>query len=143
MIKYKRIPFETIVNARDLGGFATKDGRITRYGAVLRTDCPIGASEKDKEFLKKYNVTLSIDLRGKDETISTPSGMKDLDWHTYIHCPITEDHSIIRSGEDGKEEKVCMKAGDSVHFGKGTQRGLVNTGCVSSEMMTIMIKPQA
>ena len=82
MIKYKRIPFETIVNARDLGGFATKDGRITRYGVVMRTDCPIGVSEKDKEFLKKYNVTLSIDLRGKDETISTPSGMKGLDWHT-------------------------------------------------------------
>lgn len=103
MIKYKRIPFETIVNARDLGGFAAGEGKITRYGVILRTDCPIGVSEKDKEFLKRYNVTLSIDLRGKDETISTPSGMQGLEWHTYIHCPITEDHSIIRSGEDGKE----------------------------------------
>ncbi len=104
MTKYKRIPLETVVNTRDLGGYAAGEGKVTRYGAVIRSDCPIGISEKDKEFLKNYGVTLSIDLRGKDETISSPSGMKGLDWHTYIHCPITEEHSILRSGEDGKEK---------------------------------------
>lgn len=39
-------------------------------------------------------------------------------------------------------EKVVLHAGDSVHFGKGTKRGCLNTGIVSAQMMTIMIKPQ-
>lgn len=60
-----------------------------------------------------------------------------------IYFVLSGEMTVTLIGEDGVEEKVCMKAGDSVHFGKGTQRGLVNTGCVSSEMMTIMIKPQA
>ena len=60
-----------------------------------------------------------------------------------IYFVMTGEMTVTLFDDEGKEEKVCMKAGDSVHFGKGTKRGLLNTGCVTSEMMTIMIKPQA
>ncbi len=43
--------------------------------------------------------------------------------------------------DDGK--KYCLQKGDSVHFGKGTGRACLNTGIVSAQMITIMIKPQA
>ena len=39
--------------------------------------------------------------------------------------------------------EYVLHAGDSAHFGKGTKRGCLNTGCETAQMLTIMIKPQA
>ena len=103
MVYYKRIPMETLVNTRDLGGWSVGPGKVTKYGVFIRTDCPIGISEKDKKFLLDHGVTLSIDLRGVDEVESQPSGMKDVPGHTYIHCPITEEHRIIKSNDGEKD----------------------------------------
>lgn len=97
MVIYKRIPFETLVNARDLGGYPAMDGKITKYGKFVRSDCPIGISEKDIIFLKNYGITLSIDLRGRDEVKSAPSGLAGIEGHTYRHYPITEENSIIKT----------------------------------------------
>jgi protein-tyrosine phosphatase len=104
--KYKRIPMETLVNVRDLGGFAAMDGKITKYGILLRTDCPIGISDKDIRFLKDYGITLSIDLRSIDEVQSAPSGMKDIAGHTYIHCPVSEGQSVLQSNPDTRIPKT-------------------------------------
>ena len=104
MVYYKRIPMETLVNTRDLGGWSAGPGKVTKYGVFIRTDCPIGISERDKKFLVDHGVTLSIDLRGVDEVESQPSGMKDVPGHTYIHCPISEEHRIIKSNDGEKED---------------------------------------
>lgn len=102
MVKYKRIPMETLVNVRDLGGYAAMDGKITKYGQFLRSDCPINISDNDILSLKKYGISLSIDLRGNDEVESAPSGLKGVEGHTYIHCPISREHSIITSSDEKK-----------------------------------------
>ncbi|HET8788748.1 MAG TPA: tyrosine-protein phosphatase, partial [Actinomycetes bacterium] len=34
------LAWEGCLNARDLGGYATADGRETRWGAVVRSDSP-------------------------------------------------------------------------------------------------------
>lgn len=102
MVYYKRIPMETLVNTRDLGGYAAGPGKVTRYGVFVRTDCPIGISEADKKKLRDYGITLSIDLRGSDEVQSTPSGLANEPGHTYVHCPISEDHKIIKSNDEKK-----------------------------------------
>ena len=59
-----------------------------------------------------------------------------------IYYIISGEMTVTLYDDADVESKYVLKAGDSVHFGKGTQRGLLNTGCVSSEMMTIMVKPQ-
>jgi len=97
LIKYKRIPLETLVNVRDLGGFAARHGKVTKYGVFLRSDCPINLSQHDLEFLQEYGITLSIDLRGNDEVEKTPSSLSKISGHTYIHCPVSEDHSVLKS----------------------------------------------
>jgi mannose-6-phosphate isomerase-like protein (cupin superfamily) len=54
---------------------------------------------------------------------------------------IAEGEMTVTMGEeDGKETPYVLHAGDSVHFGKGTLRSCLNTGCVSAQMLVIMIK---
>ena len=48
--------------------------------------------------------------------------------------------TVTMGEEDGTETPYVLHAGDSVHFGKGTKRGCLNTGCVSAQMLVIMIK---
>ncbi|NLL38835.1 MAG: tyrosine-protein phosphatase [Clostridiales bacterium] len=117
MVKYKRIPMETLVNVRDLGGYAAKDGKITKYGQFLRSDCPIGISEKDILFLKEYGVTLSIDLRGVDEVESTPSDLAGLEGHTYRHCPISREHSVLKSKDEKNRAQESVPPGENFDLG--------------------------
>lgn len=59
-----------------------------------------------------------------------------------IYYIISGEMTVELYDDNDNCEKVVLHAGDSVHFGKGTKRGCLNTGIVSAQMMTIMIKPQ-
>lgn len=73
MICYKRLPLTGLVNARDLGGFPTEDGKVTKYGVFIRSELPAELTEADIDFLLNYGVRLSIDVRGERETKHAPS----------------------------------------------------------------------
>ena len=60
-----------------------------------------------------------------------------------IYYIISGEMTVTLYDDNDVEAKYVLKAGDSVHFGKGTKRGCLNTGIVTAQMMTIMIKPQA
>ena len=59
-----------------------------------------------------------------------------------IYYIISGEMTVELYDDNDVSEKVVLHAGDSVHFGKGTKRGCLNTGTESAQMMTIMIKPQ-
>ena len=59
------------------------------------------------------------------------------------HLALKVGASVTLYDDNDQEQKYVLHAGDSVHFGKGTKRGCLNTGVVTAQMMTIMIKPQA
>lgn len=60
-----------------------------------------------------------------------------------IYYIISGEMTVEMYDDNDKMEKYCLHAGDSVHFGAGTKRGCLNTGVVTAQMLTIMIKPQA
>ena len=60
-----------------------------------------------------------------------------------IYYIISGEMTVTLFDDNDQEMKYVLHAGDSVHFGKGTKRGCLNTGIVTAQMMTIMIKPQA
>lgn len=67
MTYFKRIPFETINNFRDLGGVATKDGKLIKWGKIYRSANMDLISDKDIEKMKELNISTIIDLRRDSE----------------------------------------------------------------------------
>jgi len=61
---YKRIPLSDTQNFRDLGGYATLNGGVTKWNAFFRSACPDSLNDSDCETLKRLGVTSVIDLRG-------------------------------------------------------------------------------
>jgi protein-tyrosine phosphatase len=97
MTCYKRLPLETLVNARDLGGFPTKDGRVTKYGVFIRSEVPKALSEGDLSFLRKYGVSLSLDFRGTQEIKNLPSKLEGLEDIKYLPCPMMNEDAAKAS----------------------------------------------
>ena len=62
-----------VSNARQLGGYATEDGRHVKENVLIRSGALAGATEEDLAILSDdYNVKLVIDLRSADDFESRP-----------------------------------------------------------------------
>jgi protein-tyrosine phosphatase len=71
-ITERRLFWEDCLNARDLGGFRTRDGRYTRRGALVRMDNPGHLTQAGVRAMLDYGVTTVIDLRYPDEVTRYP-----------------------------------------------------------------------
>ncbi len=60
-------------NVRDLGGLITKDGRQTRWRAVIRSDTLGRLTPQGRQALLEYGVRTVIDLRAPKEAQEEPS----------------------------------------------------------------------
>ena len=67
------LAWEGCLNARDLGGYVTEDGRETRWGAVVRSDSPAALTEAGRAALAGYGVRAIIDLRLPAELADHPN----------------------------------------------------------------------
>ncbi|MER8186697.1 tyrosine-protein phosphatase [Kitasatospora sp. NPDC094015] len=55
------------VNARDLGGYPTADGRVLRHGVALRADALNRLTDEDLTVLAEHGLRRVVDLRSLDE----------------------------------------------------------------------------
>ena len=69
----RRLAWEGCLNARDLGGYPTVDGRETRWGAVVRSDSPAALTEAGRAALAGSGVRAIVDLRLADEIARDPN----------------------------------------------------------------------
>jgi protein-tyrosine phosphatase len=69
----RRLAWEGCLNARDLGGYATADGRETRWGAVVRSDSLAALTEAGRAALAAYGVRTIVDLRLQVEIDEQPN----------------------------------------------------------------------
>jgi protein-tyrosine phosphatase len=67
------LAWEGCLNARDLGGYATTDGRETRWGVVVRSDSPAALTEAGRAALADYGVRAIVDLRLPAELADHPN----------------------------------------------------------------------
>ncbi len=71
----RRLRLQNLHNARDLGGYATADGGVTKFGVFLRSEAPCELEQADIEALREYGVTSSLDLRSSGEVAMRPSSL--------------------------------------------------------------------
>jgi protein-tyrosine phosphatase len=111
---FRRLPLETLCNARDLGGFPVSGGGATCFRRFVRSELPDAINEADKLFLRDYGVTLSLDFRGSAEIAEYPSPLAAEPWAKYVHCPLWSIEAAHGKPQlpDTPEPKPVPKAQD-------------------------------
>ncbi len=109
----RRLLLQNLYNARDLGGFATKDGKRTRFGVFVRSEAPCGLPQEDIDALLGYGLTMSIDLRSTPEVHSRPSSLAGA--AVYHHKPLFDEAAVV--GEE-KSKATIKPHGGNFDWGK-------------------------
>jgi protein-tyrosine phosphatase len=84
-IRTRHIDHEMCFNLRDMGGYATADGRTTAWGRLLRGDGLHRLSADDCEAL---GIATVLDLRTADEI--SERGRLDVDGVAWHHLPVLQ-----------------------------------------------------
>jgi protein-tyrosine phosphatase len=66
------LPMQGAHNFRDLGGYATADGRHVRWGQLYRSDHLGDLTDADVAFVKELGIRLVCDFRGEAERAANP-----------------------------------------------------------------------
>lgn len=90
-----RLPLKYVKNARDLGGYCTKDNKITKFKTFVRSSRLTDLTKEDNEFLKKYGITDIIDLRGvtKIQATFVSDDNIDGDYFKFYYLPLSNKES--------------------------------------------------
>jgi len=97
----EQLPYHFVLegayNVRDLGGYATSDGKLVRRGAFLRADGLDRLSPTDQQLLLSYGLTSIIDLRASSELKNYPDVFAQSPDVSYFHLPLFEyeDGNIV------------------------------------------------
>jgi protein-tyrosine phosphatase len=81
----RRLDWEGCLNARDLGGYRTADGRQTRWGAVVRSDNLAAMTPSGRAALADYGVRTIVDLRLADEIDRHPNPFAEPGDHGIVY----------------------------------------------------------
>lgn len=81
MTTTRRLDWDALLNARDLGGLEAAGGRETRRGALVRTDNLAALTPRGREALLAYGVRTVVDLRLPWELDQEPNPFATPDGH--------------------------------------------------------------
>jgi len=115
---FRRYPFINAYNIRDLGGYPTSDGGVTRFGVFYRADSLANLKQDEWKMLERMNVKTIIDLRStkeKDNQSYTP-----IQSIHYFHLPMQDEmqnNSIL--------EAAMQKYASADEFRKSMSEGYV------------------
>jgi protein-tyrosine phosphatase len=88
VVAERRLPLVGARNFRDLGGYASADGRRVRWGRLFRSDDLAGLSAEDLAQLRRLGLRLVCDLRSQKERAAEPNrGVGDLE---QLALPVAE-----------------------------------------------------
>ena len=97
-----------VYNMRDIGGYATKDGRLTRWRTLVRSDSLHRLSTESQQTLVDYGIRTVIDLRTTQETLEEPNVFSGSSKVSYYHHDMVGDMTVVDVPEDlGWAERVA------------------------------------
>lgn len=95
------VTLEGAYNMRDLGGYGTKDGQVTKWGRFYRADGLHKLTDADQQHILGRNVRQVIDLRHTQELKKDPNVFAGSGKVTYHHVsvinPATPDVMQVQS----------------------------------------------
>jgi protein-tyrosine phosphatase len=116
----RKVHFEGSDNFRDLGGYATPEGKSTKWGILYRAGKLSELTEKDIEILTALKIKTIIDFRREDELDKEPDKLPNSNQIKHIHLPIISGinglaivEEVINTGNanmDIKGEELMLKA---------------------------------
>lgn len=99
-MQYIRLPLKESYNTRDLGGYPTYDGNVTRFNQFLRSDEVGYLDNEDIEFLKEYGVKTVIDLRTENELDQISNPFEDEPSIQFHHISLLSQSMIQEMTEN-------------------------------------------
>ena len=103
--------FPCLLNARDLGGYPTADGAVTRRRSLLRADDLAQLSPEGLDALADYGVETVLDLRWPEEIATAPSPVpRRLPAVRYVSVSLLADNPAqwgALGGYCAKEQWKC------------------------------------
>lgn len=98
-------------NIRDLGGYPTVDGAITRWRSLLRADDPAQLTAAGLQALLDLGLQTVIDLRWPEEVAASPHPLPRQPQLQYRHISLLAQSQQVwgrLSGEGPKENWKCL-----------------------------------
>ena len=86
----RHLPMEAVHNFRDLGGYPTRDGRVTNWRRLFRSDALYRASDTDLAQLIELEIRTVVDLRTHDELAKRGSYPTERHPVRLEHVPLLE-----------------------------------------------------
>ena len=96
----RHLEWDGCTNARDLGGYATADGRETRWGAVLRSGHLAGMTAAGQAALVAQGVRTIVDLRMPAELLIDPNPFATAGAHSVSYANISFLDPAIQPATD-------------------------------------------
>lgn len=84
----QRIPFDGLLNARELGGMPLTDGKYFKKGIAIRSDSPSELSIEQATAVRDFGVTQVIDLRSEAEVATYGNVFKNFEGVTFHNVPL-------------------------------------------------------
>lgn len=88
------LPLSGGINFRDIGGYPTRDGRMTRWGRFYRAGSLADLTDDDVAYLERLGLRLICDLRTGEEVAAHPDRLPPAAVHQ--HRPVTGRVSRLR-----------------------------------------------
>src|SRR5262245_46756760 len=86
-VRRRHVVLDGAQNFRDLGGYATEDGRTVRWGLLYRSDNLARLSDADLERLHELGIKLVCDFRSAEEKAEEPDRLPSEDPPAVAELP--------------------------------------------------------
>ena len=104
------LPLSGAYNFRDLGGYRTRSGGLTKWRRILRADSPHRLSQGDISGLLDQGLSTVIDLRSANEVMDAPNPFLTHAQVTYLNVSLF-DHlapADMRQGQSGATDDPLL-----------------------------------
>lgn len=136
----RHLPLGNIRNARDLGGYCTRDGRRVRWGMIYRSGAIAEATPADRALLRARGLRTICDLRSGPERAAAPDAWPRRSgiavWEQPEHEAVGDSRELLANSLESAERtrEVMIDAYRRMPYIQTAAFGALFLGLVQGEL---------